>query len=69
MAGVKDGQSVAQGGGRLESAAIDGVSVVELHGRWREGHLDGTPLSPEWRDRLSRARRVEELADVLGSVV
>jgi len=44
-------------------------ALVELHGRWREGKLDGTPLSPEWRDRLSRARRVEELADVLERVV
>ena len=30
MAGVKDGQSVAHGGGRPESAPIDGVRVVEL---------------------------------------
>jgi dTDP-4-dehydrorhamnose 3,5-epimerase len=30
MAGVRDGQSVTQGGGRSESASIDGVSVVEL---------------------------------------
>lgn len=30
MAGMKDVQSVAQGGGRLESTSIDGVSVVEL---------------------------------------
>jgi glycosyltransferase involved in cell wall biosynthesis len=44
-------------------------ALVDMHGRWREGHLEGTPLSPEWRDRLSRARRVEELADVLRSVV
>jgi hypothetical protein len=27
-----------------------------------------TVLSPEWRERLSRAKRVEELADVLRSV-
>ena len=40
-------------------------ALVELHARWRDGKLDGTPLSPEWRDRLSRARRVEELADLL----
>jgi dTDP-4-dehydrorhamnose 3,5-epimerase len=30
VAGAKDRQSVSQGGGRLESAPIDGVSVVEL---------------------------------------
>jgi len=40
-------------------------ALVELHARWRDGKLDGTPLSPEWRDKLSRARRVEELADLL----
>ncbi len=43
-------------------------ALVELHARWRDGKLDGTPLSPEWRDRLSRARRVEELADLLRSI-
>jgi hypothetical protein len=30
--------------------------------------LDGRPLSDEWRKRLSRGDRVEELADVLRSV-
>ena len=43
-------------------------ALVELHGRWREGKLDGTPLSPEWRDKLSRATRVEELAELLESL-
>jgi hypothetical protein len=43
-------------------------ALVDLHRRWREGSLDGTPLSPEWRARLSRAGRVEELAEVLRSV-
>jgi glycosyltransferase involved in cell wall biosynthesis len=43
-------------------------ALLALHGRWREGSLDGTPLSPEWRDRLSRASRVEELADLLRSL-
>jgi glycosyltransferase involved in cell wall biosynthesis len=41
------------------------AALVDLHSRWRAGSLDGTPLSPEWRERLSRAKRVEELADVL----
>jgi len=40
-------------------------ALVELHTRWRNGGLGGTPLSPEWRDRLSRAARVEELAELL----
>ncbi|MHB8468975.1 MAG: glycosyltransferase [Gaiellaceae bacterium] len=44
-------------------------ALVDLHGRWREGGLAGTPLSPEWRERLSRAARVEELADLLRRIV
>ena len=47
--------------------AIRGA-LVDLHRRWKEGALDGAPLSPEWRDRLSRAKRVEELADLLRTV-
>ena len=34
-----------------------------LHARWQAGQLDGTPLSEEWRERLSRRARTEELAD------
>jgi len=44
-------------------------ALVAMHGRWREGSLDGTPLTPAWRNRLSRASRVEELADLLVSLV
>ena len=46
---------------------VDGIraALVELHARWRAGSLDGNPLSQEWRDKLSRAARVEELADLL----
>jgi glycosyltransferase involved in cell wall biosynthesis len=40
-------------------------ALVDLHARWRMGKLDGTPLSSEWRDRLSRGARVEELAELL----
>jgi hypothetical protein len=36
-----------------------------LHARWRGGELDGPPLSDEWREQLSRASRVEDLADLL----
>jgi glycosyltransferase involved in cell wall biosynthesis len=43
-------------------------ALVDLHRRWQAGSLDGTPLSDEWRKRLSRGDRVEELADVLRSV-
>ena len=43
-------------------------ALLDLHRRWREGSLDGTPLSAEWRSRLARGARVEELADVLRGV-
>jgi glycosyltransferase involved in cell wall biosynthesis len=41
-------------------AALEG-----LHLRWQAGTLDGTPLRAEHRERLSRAARVEELAELL----
>jgi glycosyltransferase involved in cell wall biosynthesis len=44
------------------------AALGDFFRRWRDGSLDGTPLSPEWRERLSRAKRVEELADVLRTV-
>jgi len=43
-------------------------ALFDLHRRWRAGSLDGTPLSDEWRQRLSRGERAEELAEVLRSV-
>ncbi|HZT94589.1 MAG TPA: glycosyltransferase family 4 protein [Gaiellaceae bacterium] len=43
-------------------------ALLDLHGRWKAGSLDGTPLSEEWRKRLSRGERAEELADLLRSV-
>jgi glycosyltransferase involved in cell wall biosynthesis len=54
-------------------AASDDVDAIrqrllDLHGRWQRGELDAAPLSGEWRDRLSRAARVEELADLLKSL-
>ena len=45
-----------------------GTALAELVARWRGGALDGTPLSEEDRDRLSRTRRSEELADLLRSL-
>ncbi|MDQ5820211.1 MAG: glycosyltransferase family 4 protein [Actinomycetota bacterium] len=39
--------------------------LVERH---EAGALDGTPLSDEWRDKLSRRARVEELAELFGSL-
>jgi glycosyltransferase involved in cell wall biosynthesis len=49
---------------------VDGIrdALVELHTRWREGRLDGPPLSAAWREKLSRASRVEELAELLESL-
>jgi glycosyltransferase involved in cell wall biosynthesis len=44
-------------------------ALVSLHTRWQRGDLDGPPLSVEWRDRLSRASRVEELADLLKALL
>jgi glycosyltransferase involved in cell wall biosynthesis len=43
-------------------------ALVALHARWQGGTLNGTPLSQEWRDKLSRASRVEELAELLESL-
>jgi glycosyltransferase involved in cell wall biosynthesis len=44
-------------------------AIADLHGRWRSGRLDGQfALSPELRDRLSRRRRVQELAELLWSL-
>jgi glycosyltransferase involved in cell wall biosynthesis len=45
-----------------------GAALADLHGRWRDGRLDGTPLSDEWRERLGRGRRVEQLAELLRSL-
>jgi glycosyltransferase involved in cell wall biosynthesis len=43
-------------------------ALLALHGQWRAGELDGTPLSEEWRHKLARSTRVEELADLLRSL-
>jgi glycosyltransferase involved in cell wall biosynthesis len=43
-------------------------ALRDLRLRWKAGSLDGNPLTDEWRERLSRSGRVEELADVLRSV-
>jgi glycosyltransferase involved in cell wall biosynthesis len=40
-------------------------ALIGLEARWRAGRLNGTPLDPELRDRISRRRRVEELAELL----
>ncbi len=43
-------------------------ALEDLHGRWRDGTLPDKPLEPEQRERLSRAARVEELAELLRSL-
>ena len=43
-------------------------ALRDLHARWKAGSLNGTPLSDDWRRRLSRDGRVEELADLLRSL-
>ena len=49
---------------------VDGLraALVGLHERWRNGGLDEAALAPRQRERLSRAARVEELADLLRSL-
>jgi glycosyltransferase involved in cell wall biosynthesis len=45
------------------------AALVELHGRWAAGTLDDVALSAEDRERLGRGARVEELAELLRSLV
>jgi hypothetical protein len=45
------------------------AALEQLEGSWRAGQLDGTPLSPEWKTRLSRRTRSEEYAAFLQEVV
>jgi glycosyltransferase involved in cell wall biosynthesis len=40
-------------------------ALLGLHARWRAGRLNGTALSPELRERISRRKRVEELSELL----
>ena len=59
------------GAGVVVSSEDEGAireALLDLHRRWQAGSLNGTPLSDEWRRRLSRGGRVEELADLLRSL-
>jgi glycosyltransferase involved in cell wall biosynthesis len=40
-------------------------ALCGLEARWRAGQLNGAPLRPELRDRISRRSRVEELSELL----
>jgi glycosyltransferase involved in cell wall biosynthesis len=44
------------------SAALDGLVK-----RWQAGALDGAPLEPALKERLSRRARTREIADLLES--
>jgi glycosyltransferase involved in cell wall biosynthesis len=46
---------------------VEGMSKVlrELHARWKAGTLGDTQLDEEWRRKVSRRTRVEELAALL----
>src|SRR3954451_3983911 len=46
---------------------VEGMTAAlrDLQGRWRAGSPEAPPLSEEWRDRVSRRARVEELAQLL----
>jgi glycosyltransferase involved in cell wall biosynthesis len=49
---------------------VDGIEAAlrDLHGRWRAGALEAPALSEEWRQKVSRRTRVEELARLLERV-
>jgi glycosyltransferase involved in cell wall biosynthesis len=44
------------------------AALVQLEADYRGGRLNGTPLAPEQRDRLSRRARAEELAALIRSL-
>jgi hypothetical protein len=45
------------------SSALDGLVK-----RWKAGALDGVPLEPALKKRLSRKTRIREFADLLESL-
>jgi hypothetical protein len=45
------------------------VALRDLHAKWQAGTLDGPPLTDDWRRRVSRRTRSEELAHLLERVV
>jgi glycosyltransferase involved in cell wall biosynthesis len=50
---------------------IEGMEreLAAMRDLWRAGGLDGSPLSDDWRDRLDRRTRVQELAELMHSLV
>jgi hypothetical protein len=49
---------------------VDGIrdALGRIESDWRSGKLNGTPLAPEVRARLSRQARTEELAELARSL-
>jgi glycosyltransferase involved in cell wall biosynthesis len=49
---------------------VDGIAAAlgGLESEWRGGRLDGTPLSDEWKARLSRRARTQEYVEFLREV-
>jgi glycosyltransferase involved in cell wall biosynthesis len=45
------------------------AALRDLHAKWQAGTLDGAPLTDDWRRRVSRRTRSEELAHLLEQVV
>ena len=61
-------RSRAAGAGVVVAPAdIDGIEreLTAMRDRWRAGELDPVTLSDEWRAKVSRRGRVQELADLL----
>jgi glycosyltransferase involved in cell wall biosynthesis len=50
---------------------VEGIAAAlrELHGAWRAGTLEAPPLSDDWRRKVSRRTRSQELARLLEEVV
>jgi glycosyltransferase involved in cell wall biosynthesis len=61
----------AQAGVVVAPDDVEGIAAAlrDLHARWRAGMLDGEPLSDDWRRKVSRRTRVEELARLLEGLV
>jgi len=50
---------------------VDGIAAAlrNLHAAWRAGTLEGTPLTDDWKRKLSRRSRSEDFVRVLEDVV
>jgi glycosyltransferase involved in cell wall biosynthesis len=49
---------------------VDGIEreLTAMRDRWRVGELEAPVLSDEWRDKVSRRARIQELADLLNKI-